>query len=319
MRYLTIGARALAIAMILLPVALISQVSSSQASESPKVVVTILPLHSIAAAVMEGRGKPEMLLSANLSPHDFSLRPSQARGLSSADLVVWAGPAMESGLQKIMVSLENGGRLATLLDVPYLTLHASREGGLWENDHEDSHDEGHEHTGNGTDPHMWLDPENGRIIANYLAQRLEQIDPEYGPLYRRNANAFSDRLTAAQKRMAAQLAPLAERPYLVTHDAFQYFEQRFGLAALGSLAISPEQAPGAKRVLEIREFLLAKRALCVFAEPQFQPKVLETLLSGTEVRQGRLDPLGADLTPGAEAYLQLLEQMTADLAACLGS
>lgn len=325
----------LAMATSLLLAVLTGPVSQLHAADAPKVVVTILPLHSIAAAVMEGRGKPELLLSASISPHDFSLRPSQARSIDTADLLVWIGPSMESGLQKIIVPLEAEGRLVTLQELPYLQLLSPRKGGLWEGADEDDHSddpgddpgdghevghvEGHDHAAAGLDPHLWLDPENGRLIANYLAQKLEEIDPEFGPLYRRNATEFTGRLSAAENRMRVILEPLTERPYLVAHDAFQYFERRFELSALGSLAISPERPPGAKRVLEIRALLLAEGAHCVFAEPQFQPKVLETLLGGTEVKLSRLDALGAYLTPGPEAYLQLLEEMAANLATCLGT
>lgn len=324
---------------MLLVLAFALQATPAGAQNPPRVVASTLPLHGIASALMEGRGKVELLLSATASPHDFSLRPSQARSIDEADLLVWVGPEMESGLSKIMVPLASAGRLATLIEIPVLTLLEPRSGGLWaqpsdhdphghdaephaeqavekDKDHPQPQSEaGHEH--GAIDPHIWLDPQNGRLIAMHLAQRLEQMDPEFAPLYRRNAETFAGRLSALEKRIAAQLAPLAEQPYLVTHDAFQYFERRFGLAARGSLAVSPEHPPGARRILEIRQLLLDGGIHCVFAEPQFQPKVLETLLAGTDVRQGRLDAIGADLIPGPDAYLELLEGMAADFAACL--
>lgn len=276
---------------------------------APQVVVSIKPLHSLVAGVMGEQGSPTLLVDGAASPHTYALRPQQARALSEADLVVRVGPGLERFLDKPLASLAED---AAVLDVAQLPgLH--RVGAADEHRHEDGHGHGAE------DPHLWLDPRNAAVIARAVADRLSQLDPDGAPRYAGNAEALIARIETLDRQLAAQLAPVRERPFVVFHDAYRHLQQRYGLNSLGAITVSPERQPGARRLAEIRERIQRSGAVCVFSEPQFQPRLIEALTRGTSARIGTLDPLGADLSAGPQAYFQLMQRAGEAVSTCLGA
>ncbi len=182
-------------------------------------------------------------------------------------------------------------------------------------DHAD-HDDHAEHSAHG-DPHIWLDPRNGKLIVRAAVEALTERDPANAARYRENGAAVAARLDALDAELAATLEPVRGLPYVVFHDAYQYFEVRYGMSAVGSITLSPERAPGAKRLQEIREKIVSTRAACVFSEPQFEPSLVETVVSGTGAKTAELDPLGARLQPGPAAYDRLLRNLSKSLITCL--
>ena len=193
--------------------------------------------------------------------------------------------------------------------------------------HKDEHaheEHGHEadehgHAHGALDAHIWLDPRNAMAIGQAAAETLARIDPPNAARYRANAASLTAYLETVEDGLAKTLAPVRGKPYIVFHDAYQYFERRFGLNAVGSITISPERAPGAKRIAEIRARLRDTGAACVFAEPQFEPALARTVVEGTETRIGVLDPLGADLAPGPSTYGTILRKLAASLRDCLSA
>jgi len=167
--------------------------------------------------------------------------------------------------------------------------------------------------------HIWLDPHNAMAMARAISAALEAVDPAHQDRYRHNTAVLLERLRALDQELTTQLAPVRNKPYLVFHDAYHYFEQRYGLSVVGSLTVSPEQKPGARRIKEIRDRIGDNRVLCVFSEPQFDSALVNTLLEDTSVKRGVLDPLGTDLAAGTDAYFQLLRNLAASLTGCLGS
>ena len=277
---------------------------ATEASVAVKVVVSVLPLHSLVAAVMDGLGTPYLLVRGGASPHDASLRPSDARALSAARLVVWAGPGLETFLAKPLGVLAAEARLLTLTESPGLTLLEWHEGEAGE-------------AGAAINPHLWLDPRNAMVIARLAAQAMSELDPGNAPRYAANLARLLDRLEALDSELAARLAPVAGIPYAVFHDAYRYFEARYGLRRLGAVTIDPSVPPGARRLVELRARLIELAAVCVFAEPQFRPTAIAALVEDTGARAATLDPLGATLAPGPEAYFSLLRNLARDLAECL--
>lgn len=186
-------------------------------------------------------------------------------------------------------------------------------------DHDHDHDHAHDgHDASTIDPHLWLDPENAVAIASILAETLGAADPANAPAYAVNSADFAARTAALGAEIEARLAPLRDRGFFVFHDAYQYFEDRFDLPAAGSIALSDAEAPRAPRIAEIRERLATEDIACVFSEPQFEPKLVATLIEGQEIRTGALDPVGAGLEPGPNLYPELLRGLADGLAACLG-
>lgn len=289
----------------------------------PKVVASIKPVHSLVAGVMQGVSEPRLLVSGGASPHDYSLKPSDIRALGEAQLVFWIGPYLESFLIKPLHNIKDRVRAVALLDAPGMTVLPLREGGAWES-HPHHHDEKngtdskhkHEHTAD-RDAHVWLDPLNAVAMVRQIVARLGETDAAHKADYERNGAALMERLNQLDQQLRAELAPVKDQPYIVFHDAYQYFEQRYGLSAIGSVVLNPEQRPGAKRVTQIQARIRDLKARCVFSEPQFQSALVETVIAGSSARRGTLDPLGAELAAGPEAYFQLLQGMSGALRACL--
>jgi zinc transport system substrate-binding protein len=289
-------------------------------ADAPSVVASIKPIHSLVAGVMQGVGDPILLVDGSGSPHGYSLRPSEAGALEDADLVFWVGEGMETFLGKPLSVLSSDAQVVELGSLDGLTLLPLREGGTWaseEHEHDAEH-ESHEHEGHGSvDMHVWLDPGNARIMTDAIADALGRADPGHAAAYARNAEALSADLARLDKRLAHTLAPVADRPYVVFHDAYHYLEHRYGLNGIGSITVSPERPPGAQRLQEIRDDLARREAACVFAEPQFEPALVQTVVEGTGARTGVLDPLGASLDEGPQQYFQLLGGLADALVGCL--
>jgi len=296
-----------------------------------QVVASIVPVHSLVAGVMDGVGTPHLLVPGGASPHSFALRPSDARKLEQATAVFWIGPSLETFLERPIDALARKAAVVALLDADGVKRLPFREGGPWEAHehaeekapsgkeaaHKDSHGHEHGHAHEGADGHAWLDPQNAIAMTKAIAQTLGHVDAANKVRYEANAARAIARLQALDTALAATLAPARGKPYIVFHDAYQYFEARYGLTPAGSITVSPDVSPGAKRLVEIRDRIRKTAAICVFAEPQFEPKLVRTAIQGTDARAATLDPLGARLTPGPDAYIRLLESLAADLTACL--
>jgi len=308
------------------------------------VVVSIKPIHSLVAGVIEGVGSPSLIVKGAASPHTFSLTPSQAKNLYNAHLVFWVGHELEAFLEKPLSTLSANAKQVELLEVPGLTKHHFREGGAFE---EHAHEEEHEHKNEHkheqntagkkdehgahdhgshekhhdeeVDPHFWLDPENAKIIVHYVAHILSEYDPKNAALYEGNEQRLNAKLDALIGEVQNTLAPIKGKEFIVFHDAYQYFENRFDIVASGSITINPDLPPSVGRIQEIRNKIKELGAICVFSEPQFEPKIIRTVMEGTSAKTGVLDPLGASMTDGSELYFELIRGMAHSLKDCLSS
>jgi len=300
------------------------------AESAPNVVVSVKPVHSLVAGVMTGTGTPTLLVKGAGSPHIYSLRPSEARAIDRADLIFWVGEELESFLVKPLEALGSDSQVIELTGSEGVLLLEAREGGAWDSheehaehghaedeEHAEHENEAHDHGDH--DLHIWLDPQNAKAIVRAAEKALRKLDPENAETYARNARAMTEKVEAMEARIAARLAPVKDRPYVVFHDAYQYFERHFGTNAVGSITVSPDRKPGAKRLTEIRRKLASLGAVCLFSEPQFEPAIVETLIAGTSARTGILDPLGADLEPGEQAYFELMDGIAKSLRSCLST
>jgi zinc transport system substrate-binding protein len=348
------------------------------------VVVSIKPVHSLVAGVMDGTGEPTLLVKGTGSEHSYSLRPSEARALEQAEVVFWVGETMETFLIKPLGALTGDAKVVELWKAPGLTLLATREGGMWQAhahghedadadggehaaEHEGEHAKDHEgegkhaaehesegehaaehesegehaaehesegehageHQGAGghaeadhahgeTDMHVWLDPGNAKMLTATIASVLSEADPENASIYQANAARLRQQLDELDGSLEDKLATIADRPYVVFHDAYQYLEHRYGVKAVGAIAINPTLRPSAQRLHEIQERLEDLDAACVFAEPQFEPALVDTVIEGTNAKKGVLDPLGAALDAGPDQYFQLMNDLADSLVSCLG-
>jgi zinc transport system substrate-binding protein len=285
-------------------------------AEVPKVVATIKPIHSLVAAVMGDLGAPTLIVKGAASPHTYSLKPSEAGAIEAANIVFWTGHGMEVFLEDSLATLAPNATIVELSQAPGIELLPPREGGMFEpHADEAEHEEGHDH--GEMDLHVFLDPQNAKAMVSQIAATLSVADPEHATTYAANAEAENAALDQLIADLTVKLEPIKALPFVVFHDAYQYFERRFGLNVAGSITVSPENMPGADRISAVREKLKTLSTACVFAEPQFDPRIVDVLIEGTSAGKGVLDPEGANLTEGPELYPQLLTALADSLVACL--
>ena len=294
----------------------------AMAASDLKVVVSIKPFHSLVSSVMQGVSEPALLLNGNNSPHTYSLRPSAAVKLQNADLVFWGGKNLEGFLAKAIHSLAAGARVVSFEDTPGLILRPFRSVKEWQElDPESKNDQDHVKKRKinrlpGNDPHIWLDPLNAQKITQYLVQILSDFDPENAQTYHSNGKKTILRLSDLNIQLETKMSSVSSKPYIVFHDAYQYFEKRYQLNPIASVIVSSGPSTSVGRLIDIRKKIKNKNVLCIFTEPQFSPKLVQTVISGTAVKKGILDPIGTSISPGPEMYFTLLNNISHSISNC---
>jgi len=309
-----------------------------------KVVASIKPLHSLASYLMDGVGKPDLIVEGYGSPHGFSMKPSHAKILQNADLIFWVGEDLEIFLEKPLSSIAKKAEKIELMEIKGLNVLKFRERNIFdkhdhddhddhgkkEDDHDDhehdDHDKKEEHADNDDhdgheghahgeyDPHIWLDPMNAKVILNEMVEHLIENDAKNASKYKSNLkNAFKDidKLTADVK---ADLSKSTAS--IVFHDAYQYFEERFDINILGAFTVNTDVMPGAEQLSEIREIIEHDKVSCIFSEPQFNPDIINAVAKDMDIKTGILDPLGATLNPGKNLYFDLIRNMSDSFKGC---
>jgi len=281
-----------------------------------KVVATIKPIHSLAAAVLEGVAQPELLLKGASSPHSYSLKPSDGEALSKADIVIRVSENLEVFLTRPLKSLASKARIVDLEKSAGMALLPVRDSASFEK-HEHAHHDEKEAGEDGADVHFWLDARNAMKIADELAVEFGRADPPHAAQFAANAVRIKQKLARLDDELRTEIAPVSAKPLIVFHDVTQYFERSYGLNTVGAITVSPERQPGAKRLSDIRAKIEQLGAVCVFAEPQFPPKLVQTLIEGTRAREGTLDEIGADIPEGPSHYFEFMKRNADNLVDCL--
>lgn len=278
------------------------------------VVVTIKPIHSLVARLMTGISTPKLLVDGSASPHAFSLKPSHSRAINNADVFIRVSATVEPFTGKIIKSLPETVRVVTLEDAPGMKLLDVRNGSSFEQNVSADEMDGHHGP---IDGHIWLDPDNAQTIVSYLTEVLAERSPADAAKLQLNAAELKADIDALTAELQESAEPIKHKPFIVFHDAYQYFGNRFGVDAVGSVTASPEVPPSAKRLNELRRKIRALNVVCVFAEPLFQPRLIAAVTEGTQARSGTLDPSGMMLAAGKDLYFELMRDLAADLKSCL--
>ena len=310
-------------------------------ADTPQVAVDIAPVHSLVARVMEGVAVPDLIIQPGASPHEYSLRPSEAAALQASDLVFWVGPGLTPWLADTIETLAQEASVTALSKLDGTVKLEFRESAMFEvHDHDDhsGHDDHADHDGHddhddhddhdGTaghdehdhgayDPHTWLSPKNAMTWLNAIAGQLSSVDPDNAGIYFANAAAGRAEIELLMGDVTAILDPLRNGRFIVFHDAYQYFEQDFNFPASGALSISDASDPSPARIAEIRDRIAEQGIDCVLAEPQFNPGLIATVLDGTDAQTGILDPIGSDLEPGSALYPDMIRNLAKALASCM--
>ncbi len=314
--------------------------SGALKADVPNVVTDIAPVHSLVSMVMKGIGEPQLLIPQNASPHYYAMRPSEARALQEANLVVYLGHDMTPWLEPLFETVAASAEPLDLSEVDGVLQLSYREGPVFgeqeghddHDDHEghdheeeghDDHDdhEGHDdhahHDHDGNDPHMWLDPANALVWLDAIASELGHIDPENAARYRANANTAKEEISHEIHHLEDHLKSVQGKGFLVFHDAYQYFENRFGISATGSISIGDGSKPSPKRLQELKHHFEEEGIHCVLSEPQYSSKLIDSVFGGFKPHIGVADPIGVDLELGSGLYLELLENLASRIAECV--
>ena len=324
-------------------IALLTTISISKAEV--KVVTSIKPIHSLVSYVMDGVGKPDVIVDGYNSPHGFSLKPSHAKMIENADLIIWVGEDLEAFLEKPLNTIAKKAVNIEIMDLSGVKKLKFREKNIFEghddhghghkekkhDDHGHGHkekkhddhghkkakhdDHGHEGHAHGEhDPHVWLDPMNAKVIVKEIEKQLVKLDPDNSSKYKANSKKAQSELDNLTKNIKRDLK--GNLRFVVFHDAYQYFENRFGIKVLGALTVNPDVLPGAEQLSEIREVIEHEKVNCLFSEPQFNPAIIKSIAKDTKIKTGVLDPLGATLDKGKGMYSELLQSMYASFKGC---
>ena len=328
--------------------------SSFSAIAEIKVVTTIKPIHSLVSGVMDGVSNPTLIIEGSNSPHNFSLKPSHAKMLEEADIVFWIGEDLESFMEKPLNSLAKNAVQISFMDLKSIEKLKFREmndhddhghddhhghedeheghddhddDGHKDDDHDDhGHDDhhGHEdedddsshdgHNHGEFDAHIWLDPANAKVMISEIAHELSELDPSNKSNYEKNAEKMTASLDDLIERVSTSIPK--NPSFIVFHDAYQYFENRFNIKAAGALTLNPEVLPGAKQIAEIQELIEHDSVKCIFSEPQYNPKIVEMLSADMKVSTSVLDPLGANIDTGPKMYSELILEIANSLSRC---
>lgn len=289
--------------------------NQATAADHPTIMVSIKPFYNLCAKVMLSVGKPQLLLQNNASPHDYHLKPSDIKLINSSDLIIWGGPELEGYLQKPIANTDSSKDL-NLAKLPGLKLLALRTSTNWEEDHHDHAHHDHSHDHDVHDSHFWLDPDNAIVIVKAVAKRLTDLDPQHAAIYTKNANDFVHEIKQHNITWRQQLSVMQNKPFIVFHDAYQYFDKFFGLNGVGSISLNPEIPPSAQRIQDIQSLLNTQQVKCIFSEPQFNYKIIDTLTDGLNIYHGQLDPLGQDADTGPKGYFILIDKLVSSFVAC---
>ena len=304
----------------------------SSASANVKVVTSIKPIHSLVSYIMDGVGRPDVIVDGYNSPHGFSLKPSHAKMLENADLVIWVGEDLEAFLEKPLETIAKKAKNIEVMDLKGIKKLKFREKNIFEkhdhkehddhkeNDDHKEHDdhkekddhEGHNHGEH--DPHVWLDPMNAKVIIKEITKQLIKLDSTNSSVYKSNSKKALTELDKLIKDIKSDLNK--DLRFVVFHDAYQYFENRFGIQVLGALTVKTDVMPGAEQLSEIREVIEHKKVNCLFSEPQFNPAIIKSIAKDTNVKTGILDPLGAELDKGKNLYFDLVTNMASSFKGC---
>ena len=324
--------------------------SSFSAIAEIKVVTTIKPIHSLVSGVMDGVSNPSLIIEGSNSPHNFSLKPSHAKMLEEADIVFWIGEDLESFMEKPLNSLAKNAVQISFMDLKSIEKlkfremsdHDDHDDHGHEDEHEghDDHDDGHKdddhddhghddhhghededddsnhegHNHGEFDAHIWLDPVNAKAMVSEIAHELSELDPSNKSNYEKNAEKMISSLDDLIERVSTTIPKNSS--FIVFHDAYQYFENRFNIKAAGALTLNPEVLPGAKQIAEIQEIIEHDSVKCIFSEPQYNPKIIEMLSADMKVLTSVLDPLGANIEAGPEMYNDLILEIASSLKDC---
>tara|TARA_B100000768_G_scaffold5296_1_gene6344 strand:+ start:2206 stop:3165 length:960 start_codon:yes stop_codon:yes gene_type:complete len=300
------------------------------ATETKGIITTIKPINALVSAVVGNTGKTISIIPADISPHEFKLKPSDAKILQDGNIIFYVSNHLESSITKVFENLPKNIKIINLIEETGIEHLAIRDNEAWErHDHhgEEEHDDHEKHAKKHDDHddhekeddvHIWLSPDNAIKIVKKVNKELNLFFPENAKIYNENSTKMINKISILKSELKKELSTIKDKPYIVFHDAYQYFEKDFGLNAVGSIALEDDVASSPKQISYIKNKIVNSNVSCVFQEPQFDSKLVKTVVEDTNAKVGTLDPLGVNIVGDEDFYLQLLRNMSKSLKKCLG-
>jgi zinc transport system substrate-binding protein len=278
-----------------------------QAQSAPatlRVAATVKPIHALVAGIMQGAGEPSLIMNTGASPHHYTLRPSERRTLAGASLIFWVGPELETFMPRILHSLDATSTTIALIEADGLIRLPVRTA--------------HHHTTTAAhnDPHIWLSARNAHILVDVIADALIKADPANAAIYNANRKRLHQRITQTDSLIRQQLAGKTSA-FLSYHDAYQYFEQAYGLNNAGFVSSGDELSPSAKYVQQLRDKIRQRQLHCLFYEAPNRPALVDTLTHGLEVDVHELDAIGLRQQAGENAWFEIMHALAQAYESCL--
>lgn len=291
---------------------------SAAQAEPPRVAASIRPLHSLVANVMQGVAAPRLLVAGNNSPHGYQLKPSERAMLEEAEIIFLISPQFETFLAHALASAPKNLHVVAMADVPEMNLLPQRSGGMWEtHSHDEKHLHHHEEAPTRMDYHVWLDPVRASMMVSAIEKALSDRYPEHTKAFRANATRMIEKLAALDAALVDRLLEVKHVPFIVFHDGYQYMEARYGLRAVGSITLHPEAPVSAKRLRALRNKTTTLGAMCVFREPRYSARLVESLTEGTPARIATLDPMEYAASADEDYYAASMHALADALTRCL--
>jgi len=285
-----------------------------QAAHAKKlnVITSIKPVHSLVTGVMGKSGEATLLLKGGLSPHIFRMRPSHIRALYEADVIFYVDPKLEEFLASALKKKNKHLKDIALARQDGIKLQPYRKQKVWIRN-TDAHDHDHE---TDMDLHIWLDPANARKMVEIIEETLSRLDPDNSFTYIQNANRMISRLYDLEEKIREELRPLRDKPMIVYHDAFQYFEKAFSLRSVGAILLKSDNTPSVKHLKKLKKLAKSKNITCVLGSPGSHPRIATVVMSGTEAGYETIDPLGLYHDLGPDLYFNIMNEMAENIVDC---
>lgn len=276
---------------------------------SPKIVVTIKPIYSLVASITKGVAEPTLLLKGNISPHHYSLRPSEIRIINDADILFYIGNEFEFFIEKTLQNIHIDSY--QLISIEGLTKYPARSG------HDHDEDEQHEHDDSiRTDPHIWLSPDNAIIMAKYITKILSKKYPDKSDVFNNNLSELITKINIESVTSKEKLAKITNNNFVVYHDSYQYFEKYFGINIVGAFSNFRDEGHTAKNISDINALIKNNNVLCALSAPEYSDIIPKFIGENNKINIGTLDPLGHYAKEDSESYIYIINQMANSFTDC---
>jgi zinc transport system substrate-binding protein len=251
--------------------------------DKPVVFTSIYPMYDFTKNIGGDRIDLRMAIPAGAEPHDWEPTAKLLAALQEADIFIYNGVGMEPWVDDMLASLSGDG--------PFI-VEASEGIGLLKLENHVGKQSRHHNGFTGYDPHVWLDPVRANMQCENILSALIKVDQRNEDYYRSNFLKFSDKLKELDNLYRETLSGFSRREIVVSHAAFGYLADRYGLIQIAVSGLNPREEPSAAELVELTQFIREKGVRHILFETLTSPKLAEVLAIEAGAKIGVLNPIG---------------------------